>query len=246
MMSLRASCVTVGLLSSLFLLAAPGCGMLHMTPRCGGGARPVGESCQCALGTTWNGQACQGQPQAGVCQGGRAQYGSLCFCPDGTTFDGARCVALDCRGQNAVISGNECICAEGTSWSGAQNRCVAFTCNGGSVVSGNDCVCVNGETWQDGRCALPPPPPPAYEERPHYGHRGHQDSSGGCNAYGCWRNGGGCNAYGCWNAPQGDCNAYGCSDYGGCNAYGCWHSPQGACNAYGCSDRGECNAYGCP
>jgi len=55
---------------------------------------------------------------------------------------------------------------------------------------------------------------------------------GGCNAYGCWKNGGGCNAYGCWSSPNGQCNAYGCSDNGTCNSYGC--SPNGACNAYGC------------
>ena len=69
---------------------------------------------------------------------------------------------------------------------------------------------------------------------------------GGCNMYGCWRNGGGCNMYGCWNSPAGTCNMYGCSDYGGCNMYGCWNAPGGTCNMYGCSDYGACTTHGCP
>lgn len=101
-----------------------------------------------------------------------------------------------------------------------------------------------GGPWRRG--GYPPGPPPAPEPR------------GGCNQYGCARNGGSCNQYGCWHSPQGSCNQYGCSDYGacnqygcwrlggGCNQYGCWNSPRGACNQYGCSEYGACNQYGCP
>lgn len=236
---------------------------------CSGGQRLVGGQCVCALGMTWNGRFCQGEPQAGGCANGHAQFGNLCMCPDGTTLDGAqRCVALECASRNAIISGNECICAAGTDWSSEEGLCVEFTCKGGAVVSGHDCICVDGQVWRDGRCSVPEPEPVVRNEprvRRESGHRDnrrrggreHRQETSSCNAYGCWEPGGGCNAYGCWG-PGGGCNAYGCwgrdggcSAYGcwkhggGCNAYGCWKAP-GACNAYGCSDRGECNAYGCP
>lgn len=85
------------------------------------------------------------------------------------------------------------------------------------------------------------PPPPRH--RP--GHDGFGPRPGGCNQWGCWKNGGGCNQWGCWNSPVGSCNQWGCRDVGGCNQWGCWNAPAGGCNQWGCSDHGGCNQWGC-
>ena len=69
---------------------------------------------------------------------------------------------------------------------------------------------------------------------------------GGCNQWGCFRNGGGCNQWGCWHSPSGSCNQWGCSNYGGCNQWGCWQTSIGSCNQWGCSNYGTCNQWGCP
>jgi hypothetical protein len=143
---------------TFFLLAwVSGCG-LHTAPpvpTCSGGTRLVANQCVCALGTTWDGQRCEGTPQAGICGNGAAQFGATgCFCPDGTNGASGTCVALDCASQGAIVDGNNCTCPDGTAWDAGSSHCNQLNCGGGSVPSGHECVCTDGKSWQDNQCEI--------------------------------------------------------------------------------------------
>lgn len=146
---------------------------------CTGGARNTGTGCFCALGTTWNGQICEGTPQAGTCtQAGAMQVGELCFCPDGynwTDTSMTACAALNCQG-GSFVSVNECVCPNGLAW--IENQCQAPCVPGAIRVDAMTCQCPEGTVNQGDvfGCQAPPiagpidqpgpvqPPPQTFED----------------------------------------------------------------------------------
>ena len=130
---------------------------------CTGGARSIGSQCECARGTVWNGNECQGTPQSGACAPTLYQFGDQCLCLDGFVSDGRQCVKLNCT-NGFTVSVNQCVCAKGKHV--IQGRCQVrcpegatridddhCSCPAGAVVEGKKCVCPAGTSWDNTQCA---------------------------------------------------------------------------------------------
>jgi len=143
---------------ALLLLFVAACGSFKTAPpvpTCTGGTRLVDNQCVCALGTSWNGNACQGTPMAGICQNGAAQFGAAgCFCPDGTSSQNGACVKLDCASEGAIVNGYQCYFPDGTVWNGGTSHCDQLSCTGGAFAQGHQCQCPDGTSWQDDQCEI--------------------------------------------------------------------------------------------